>query len=407
MGPGFSNAVARLVPPLRRLRLQRDQLVASNQMLSAENKALSVSNELLLADVHKLRTSIQKLAAKNQELLGALTDGRQRALGINANRVKAAAESRLISTLPRSGTWYTKYLLAFIYRLSGGRDVEIRNVFSYVGDVWRGEVGEEQVSEMRHAGLLSDLPFVEVSHYICPGFLSRGDEVAQSARLILERIGALDYHLDLDRKMFDYSPEAGNHVCFIYRNPLSVFLSYARRFHDRAGVKDKREIPFNPHWPIAVDFQNQPYDNAFAHFVGNFRNSNFMESFMVMAASFAHMKRLYPKSVQIVRYDEIRQGEREQMEKIFEFLGFPVEDDRFQSILNKSIGLVRKEKMSEYEKILGHSLTGATTYYGEEEKTHITRMPERHWKEVLSEVDVAWAREMVEAFYPEILPMLD
>lgn len=349
-----------------------------------------------------LRIPLQRLVAEIRSFLLAAegVEQRRRILGADAQGEKEEPRSHLISTFPRSGTWHTKYLLAFLYRLSAGKDVEIRNVFAHVHELWQGKVGSYEVSKLRRAGLLGDLPFVEVSHYICPGFLSRNDSVAQKARQILERIGALDYHLDLNRKMFDYSAEAGNSACFVYRNPFSVFLSYARRFHDRAGVKEKIEIPFNPHWPIAVDFQNQPCDDPFTHFVSNFRNSQFIEAFMVMAASFIHMKRLYPNNVEIIRYDQIRQNERECMRKILEFLGFPIGEDRFQATLEKSVQLARKEKMLEYQQILGHSVTGTTTYYGEEEKTHITRMPERHWAEMLPEADVTWAKEMVEASYP-------
>jgi hypothetical protein len=60
--------------------------------------------------------------------------------------------SRLISTLPRSGTWYTEYLLTFIYRLSSGMDIEIKDVFSHVIALTRGATGVEQVSDLRRAG---------------------------------------------------------------------------------------------------------------------------------------------------------------------------------------------------------------------------------------------------------------
>jgi hypothetical protein len=181
----------------------------------------------------------------------------------------------------------------------------------------------------------------------------------------LERIGALAWHLKAERTMRDCAPENGGHVCFVYRNPFSAFLSYARLFNDRAHVSDKKEIPFNPHWPIAVDFQYQPYDDPFSHFVANFRNSNFIEAFMVMAASYVHMERLFPNNVCIVRYDDIRQNEYERMKQILGFLGFPVDEDRFNSVLKKSIEMVKKEKMSEYEQILGHSLHGPKSPSGD------------------------------------------
>lgn len=314
---------------------------------------------------------------------------------------------RLISTLPRSGTWYTKYLLTFIYRISANMDIDIREVYSHVKKLSQGRISRKQVSNLSKDGLLSTLPFVEVSHYICPGFLSLDDESANTARGILNHIGALDFHLEVEHQMGEYAPKNGAHLCFVYRNPFSVFMSYARGFNDRASKQDKKEVPFNPHWPIAVDFQNQPHDDPLFHYITNFRRSNFMEAFMVIAASYAHMLRIFPNNVRIVRYEDIHQDEYEIMRQILGFLGFPIYEKSFNTILNKSIQLVKKEKMSEYEQVLGHSLSGETNYYGEEKKNHFTITPKRNWKEMLASDDVAWAKDQVRAYFPGILHMLD
>jgi hypothetical protein len=118
------------------------------------------------------------------------------------------------------------------------------------------------------------------------------------------------------------------------------------------------------------------------------------------------MARRFPNQVLIRRYEDIRADELSRMVEILGFLDYPVADPKFYGNLERAVDFVRKDKMVEYERILGHSLSGPQNYYFEEKKNHITVTKERPWCDSLSADDVVWAKTFASSFYPPLIDLL-
>jgi hypothetical protein len=143
-------------------------------------------------------------------------------------RRPGASATLLISTIPRSGTWYMKYFFHVLDDLAGGD--KHPDLFA-LHDV----VTAHSHKVLPNLGIDNFL----VDHYTCPGFHMLPLSQRKQWQELVDEMGAAAFQKELAQMLHGYAPQVNKRskICFIYRNPLDQYLSPARRYAERmAGL---------------------------------------------------------------------------------------------------------------------------------------------------------------------------
>jgi hypothetical protein len=266
----------------------------------------------------------------------------------------------ILSTIPRSGTWFLRYAISFLCHLDRGGRIDDRLTGKIVGNPF-GRCFDFQAFNggplFRVAGTMpTDSLFI--GHTVCPGF---GD-LAGKAEWWSEtdfHVPGYDYlHEGMDYRYTPvelaedrYAPidvpalekaagkGRGPRVVLVYRNPVDQARSYLRycREHRNPNYNVIRGRPIT-----SVSFHDYLFGGALASYAKQFI------SFQVQA-------RRYPELVRLIPYERLIKRPVEILTVMLDHLsGAPRDWER----LPDAVRLARRDHMKAIEKELGRSLDG-------------------------------------------------
>lgn len=275
----------------------------------------------------------------------------------------------ILATVPRSGTWFLRYVLAFLCHLDRGGRVDDRLTGEIIGD----PAGPAFDFEGFRGGPLFDvqgaLPArqVFVGHTVCPGFQGAGFGWWRSTRFHLP---GYDYFgeghnyrytpVDLSRDRYTAVPlrtlrrsvrdGSSGPIVLVYRNPLDQAASYYRyccRHRDPVySTLDGRPLG-------SVGFEEYLFGCA-------------LPSYARQLVSFQVQARRHPGQVLLMPYERLVQDPVEQLRTVLDHLA-----GRPQSWpwLAAAVALARGPHLRAIERELGRSLDGTRI----DDSSHITR----------------------------------
>lgn len=272
----------------------------------------------------------------------------------------------IVSTVPRSGTWFLRYAISFLCHLERGGRIDDRLTGKIVGppsglafDFQRFRGGP--LFHVRGT-LPADQLFI--GHTVCPGFADAGRGLDWWKQTPFH-VPGYDYlhegmnyrYTPVDLAPYDYTPirvpdleraarrGRGKRIAFVYRNPLDQAASYFRYCQDH---KDLTYSVFKGRPLTSVPFQAYLFELALPSYAKQFI------SFQVMAAR-------HPTLVRLIPYERLTAKPVEVLASILDHLSRMPRD---WPMLEAAVRLARREHMKAIEKELGRSLDGTRNGHG-------------------------------------------
>lgn len=279
-------------------------------------------------------------------------------------RPASARRLPVLATIPRSGTWFLRYSIAFFSHLKAGGRIDDRLSGCFVG-ARRGAAFDFSRFQggplFRVAGALP-VEHLFVGHTVCPGFCRIAGEVPWWKDTPFHAPGYDYFHaglnyaftpVDLDARGYvaidtealDRAPwlDPYQRIVLVYRDPLEQLDSFYDYSRDHA-IEANRTFHGRP--VAEVRFGEFAFGGALASYAKQF-------------ISYQNMAVRLPAQVRLVSYDRLMKAPVEELADILDFLMVEGRVDR--SILALATTLARPEHLQAVERELGRSLDGNHT----------------------------------------------
>jgi hypothetical protein len=293
----------------------------------------------------------------------------------------------VLSTIPRSGTWFLRYAISFLFHLDRGGHIEDRLTGRIVGDRSGApfdfaRFGGGPLFQARGTLAANHL---FIGHTVCPGFT----ELMKSPKPEVScdwwsgtrfHVPGYDYfheghnysHTPVDLAQHEYAPLAvqdqereasrgrGQPIALVHRDPVdqaASFYAYAQ------GASD----------PVHSHLDHRPLrDTPFREYLLRSALPSYAKEFI----SFQVMAARYPKLVRLMPYEHLL---KEPVAALSELLDHLAGEVRYRPRLADAVLLARREHLQAIERELGRSLVIGRT------GSHMAARPSRVVDEELRE----------------------
>lgn len=310
----------------------------------------------------------------------------------------------LISTIPRSGTWYMRYFFHALDALAGGN--KHPDLFA-LHDI----VTAHSHKTLANLGIDNFL----VDHYTCPGFHMLPESEKRQWQQLVNEMGATEFQEQLAPMLKWYAPQVNerSRICFIYRNPMDQYLSPARLYAERmahvpTALRATAEDPLvTPQWPEVREVYRVQYDgDPYGFYMSKYQECRVLDAYIIQFLTFVEMRKRFPESILLVPFDEIQRDPEKQMQKIAQFAGVALDPQTLKQFITQACDITSKDKMKTFEEKLGHSLSARRSDLENEEnnirgqvrKNHITATPRPKWQDAFTRDDMVYVKVRLEAF---------
>lgn len=284
----------------------------------------------------------------------------------------AAYNLPILSTIPRSGTWFLRYAISFLCHLERGGRIDDRLTGKIIGNPFGPRFDFQRFRGgplFRVADSLS-ADHLFIGHTVCPGFDAGRASLDWWSRTPFHVRGfdylheGMDYrYTPVELAPYDYTPVRvkalkraahkgrGARMTLVYRNPLDQAASYLRY---SCGHSDPTYSVFKGRPLGSVSLRDYMFGGALASYAKQF-------------ISFQEQARQHPKLVQLIPYERLIARPVETLAAILDhFAGIP----RERKMLADAVRLARRDHMKAIEKEIGRSLDGTRRGHG----SHIQRI---------------------------------
>jgi len=277
----------------------------------------------------------------------------------------------ILSTIPRSGTWFLRYAISFLCHLDRGGCIEDRLTGEIIGDPSGPRFDFERFKGgplFRVQDMMASTHLF-IGHTVCPGYIGFADEADWWRRTNFHVPGynylheGLNYrYTPVDLAPYDYTPVrvatlersawAGRSrgIVLVYRNPLEQAASYFRYCRSHT---DSRYNSFKGRPLCSVPFRDYLFQCGLPSYAKQF-------------ISFQSLAKKHPHLVRLVSYERLVRKPVGVLTTVLDHLAGAPGD---WVMLEDAVRLARPDHMKAIEKELGRSLDG--TRAGR--SSHITR----------------------------------
>lgn len=280
-------------------------------------------------------------------------------------------ELPILTTIPRSGTWFLRYVISFLCHLERGGRIDDRLTGAVIGDRAGPDFDFQRFKGgplFRVRGVLpADHLFI--GHTVCPGFEAGADGVEWWAGTRFHVPGYDYFHEGMNYRYtpvelapYAYTPVRvptleravrkgrGGAIVLVYRDPLDQAASYYRYClnHRNASYNSFEGRPL-----ASVPFREYLFDGALPSYARQF-------------ISFQTMARAHPRKVLLMPYERLM---RDPVGVLAVMLDHLAGAARRWPMLADVVRLARPDHMKAIERELGRSLDGTRGLGG----SHITQ----------------------------------
>lgn len=250
----------------------------------------------------------------------------------------------VISTTPRSGTWYNHYLFGIYDHLLLGNPLQYVNAANF--------------------GVLQGIRLnMSIVHANCPGF-DPDPEIADMRGARGNPFSWGDPYLEANPLWFSLEQNDAVRFVFINRNPLDHCVSIYR------------------HLSVHTDLEKRAI--ATSQSIDDFLLNLIVPTYIYRYVSFSAMALRFPDRIRIVSYESMIAGPDRTFRSMLEFFGRPPDNEEFCRIALES---VRPEKLQDHERRMGKSLEGQAG------QTHIRSGKIGTWHELIGGDAIQRARD--------------
>ena len=289
----------------------------------------------------------------------------------------------LISTMPRSGTWYIRYFFHFYHHLLLGQSniyVDIKNDHSETPVFVRDNtIGLDAMS---------------ILHVICPGFscyqgkyrkfwdeLTFPDMGYDQSQRFVGYIRRGKFRVPVDR-LFNPTLNGNVKIAYFYRNPLDQAVSFFNHIqnHKFEWLKCRRD-----HQGNMIRMSNV---SEFIHHVG-------LESYIKQFLTFKIMKDLYSDNILLLKYENLIRNPKPTFLSVLTHFGHDVEDSNHLKKVEMALLMSSKKSLKKIEKLIGNSLAKDQI---NSNQSHIRDGSVGQWRSRFEQSDLAKIQERLERF---------
>jgi len=238
----------------------------------------------------------------------------------------------MISTMPKSGTWYCHYFFRFYSMLLGGRDIpDASGIGIIAGPHYRPEIG---------------LDLLHICHALCPGFNHyQGAQLQDWNRLMFRTRGYNHAGARISRLPVLYDPRSNSavRIAYIYRNPLDQAVSF---FHHILNHKDAGMRQWTDEHGGLREFAD----------VWEFIDHSGLEAYIKHYLSFRYMQERYPKNILMLTYEQLSRDPGAAFTRILGHFGHDLSSPARVAAFTRALQLSSMDSMKRIENGLGRSL---------------------------------------------------
>ena len=279
----------------------------------------------------------------------------------------------VLSTIPRSGTWFLRYAVSFLGHLDRGGQVEDRITREIVGSPSGAPFDFRRFRGGPLFLTRKTMPYdhLFIGHTVCPGFAGMADDFAWWSRTHFHVPGydylhqGLNYeYTPVDLADYQYtsvsvrtleraaSAGRGGPLALVYRNPLAQAASYFRycTTHTSPAYNTLDGRPL-----ASISFRDYLFGSALPSYAKQFI------SFQAMAAR-------RPDLVHLVPYEHLMAEPLEVLADLLDHLSGTSCGD--WPNLDQAVHLARRDHLKAIEAELGHSLDGTRAGGGSHMRQH-------------------------------------
>lgn len=266
----------------------------------------------------------------------------------------------ILSTIPRSGTWFLRYVISFLCHLDRGGRIDDRITGDIVGNPSGPRFDFQQFKGGPLFRVRGTLPadHLFIGHTVCPGFADVAGEIDWWARTAFH-VPGYDYlhegmnyqYTPAELAPYQYAPlrvpslersarkGRGGRIVLVYRDPLGQAASYYRYCQDH---KDPAYSSCHGRPLASVSFHDYLFGSGLLSYAKQFI------SFQVLAAR-------HPDLVRLVPYERLMRQPVDAMTTVLDHLAGASAD---RPALRDAVRLARREHLKAIENELGRSLDG-------------------------------------------------
>jgi hypothetical protein len=247
----------------------------------------------------------------------------------------------LVSTMPRSGTWYNSYFFRFYDQLVRGRTPQ-----EIVANVKANPRLTE--SAIHYYGDTIGLGAFFLMHFHCPGFRNYHGEFRAAWEELSNRMSDVStntgaWAIQRNATLLDPCENPTVRIVYIFRNPLDQAVSFFRHAqnHVLEEVKYTRDETGNK------IYFSSPRDYLFR---------GGLELFLKQFITFREMHSLHPDNILILTYEDSVRDPRTHFETMLRFFGHDPNRPRFRESFEKALTLAGIKSIKGIENAVGRSL---------------------------------------------------
>ena len=307
----------------------------------------------------------------------------------------------LISTMPRSGTWYIRYFFHFYHHLLLLLDQD--NISVTETNLWK--ILQKHIQNYNN--IINDLKLfvydrnntigldvMGILHAMCPGFsryqgkyrkfwdeLTFPDMGYDQSQGFVEYIRRGRFRVPVDH-LFSPTLNENVRIAYFYRNPLDQAVSSFNHIQNHKTQGHRYYIDHQGNMTLMSNV------SEFIHHVG-------LEAYIKQFLTFKIMKDLYSDNILLLKYENLVRNPKSTFLSVLKHFGHDVEDSNHLKKVEMALLLSSKKSLKKIEKIIGHSL-------GEDQidpnQSHIRDGSVGKWRTHLGKDDLAKIQERLERF---------
>lgn len=276
----------------------------------------------------------------------------------------------LISTMPKSGTWYNHYFFHFYNNLLKGETNIDKLIASKPPMLEKNIVG---------------LDALYICHSTCPGFSNYNGKYRDEWNKLNCSIEGFNYgddFLNRNKNIFDPSCNKDLKLVYFFRNPLDQAVSFFKHIQDHKNKNLRYRTDSEGNKVLMENVKE------YLHLVG-------FEAYLRQYLTFKFMKALYPDNIMMITYEALVRNPRETFSTVLTHFGHNVGDSGNEEKFDLALKLSNKDTMQKMESSLKGSLGG--DQIGQDSK-HIRDGEVGKWKKHFSDEDIEKIKKRLNQF---------
>ncbi len=281
----------------------------------------------------------------------------------------------LISTIPRSGTWYNREFYYFYSELLKGK--KKRDIFDNMLKT-RKKIKYRIPMDIDKLGF--DIVFIQ--HWLCPGFIEnyngkykkKWDELIFYSNHVPGNFTNYMKLKNVEEKVNPYK-NRNSKLIFYYRNPLDQNVSFFKGIQNH---KDKNLLSF---------FNKKTNEREYFKDISHFLRTVGMDMYIKHFLSFKLVEELFPNNVLLMSYENLVNDPEENFIKALKFLGHNIKLKKYESEFFEALDLSSKESIMALEKRYGHAISRS---FNNNNAKHIKDAKVGKWEGILNDDDLKY-----------------